>query len=113
MPQRRRGWALCGPRAKCYDSCANMDRPQWFDWLTVAAIVLGPFLALFAQRALDRIREKQNQRLLLYVTLMATRATFLAPEHVRALNSIDVVFDRKRDGYIKEAWQKVLGHVAT
>ena len=30
------------------------------DWLTIAAIILGPILALFAQRALDTLRETQK-----------------------------------------------------
>jgi hypothetical protein len=90
-----------------------MSKPSWFDWLTVAAIVLGPILALLAQRALDSLREKRRQRLAVYFTLMGTRANYLAPEHVRALNSIDVVFAKKRDKRIRDAWQRVLEHVAT
>jgi hypothetical protein len=67
--------------------------PTWFEWLTVAAIVLGPILALFAQRVLDRLREQQKQRVNLFMTLMSTRAAFLSPVHVQALNSIVVVFN--------------------
>jgi hypothetical protein len=39
---------------------ADMTRPPtWFEWLTVAAIILGPVLALWVQRVLDRIRERR------------------------------------------------------
>lgn len=83
-------------------------------WLTVAAIVLGPVLALFTQRVLDRIREKKKQKLQIYLALMSTRAQPLAPAHVQALNAIDVVFNRRRrDRAIRAAWEKWLAHVMT
>src|ERR1700722_12985746 len=85
--------------------------PGWFDWITVAAIVLGPILALLTQRGLDHIREKKHRRLLLYMTLMSTRATGVAPDHVNALNSIDVVFSDKNDQEVRDAWHKVLAHL--
>jgi hypothetical protein len=91
----------------------KMPQPTWFEWLTVAAIVLGPVFALFAQRALDSIREKRRRRADVYLTLMATRATPVAQEHLKALNSIDIVFSGRRDRKVREAWHKVLEHVVT
>jgi hypothetical protein len=64
-----------------------VGKPTWFDWIAVAAIVVGPILALLTQRILDGLREKRRQRIGLYLTLMGTRAAFLAPEHIRALPS--------------------------
>jgi hypothetical protein len=87
--------------------------PTWFEWLTVAAIVLGPVLALFAQRTLDWLRERRSQRVQLFRTLMSTRASILAPAHVQALNSIDVVFSRRRDSAIRDAWRALLDHMVT
>ena len=87
--------------------------PTWFDWITVAGIILGPIFALFAQRALDWMREKKKQRLAIYFTLMSTRATPLHPDHVRALNSIDTVFSRRSDQDVRAAWTKLLAHVGT
>jgi hypothetical protein len=88
--------------------------PTWFEWLTVAAIISGPILALWVQRALDRLREKKNQRLRLFFGLMTTRATPLAPAHINALNSIDVVFHRAwRDRKVRQAWAKALEHINT
>jgi hypothetical protein len=92
-------------------SSAPMSSPTWFEWITVAAIVLGPVLALFSQRVLDRLREKKERRVQLFLTLMRTRATPLAPDHVNALNSIDVVFDSDPDQKIREAWRKLLNHI--
>lgn len=91
---------------------ANMPKSAWFDWLTVFAIVLGPVLALMAQRVLDRLRENKKRRVGLYLALMATRGQPLAPTHVQALNSIDTVFNRRSDRAIRAAWQKWLAHVA-
>ena len=87
--------------------------PTWFEWLTVVAIVLGPVLALSAQRVLDWSREKRQQRLRLFLTLMSTRASHVAPAHVQALNSIDVIFNKKTRKHqaIRDAWRTVLRHM--
>jgi hypothetical protein len=87
--------------------------PHWFEWLTVVAILLGPVLALAAQRVLDRMREKRQNRLRLFMALMSTRAAQLSPAHVQALNSIDVVFntESKEDRDIRAAWRNVLQHM--
>jgi hypothetical protein len=90
-----------------------MAKPTWFECITLAAILLGPVLALSAQRLLDRLRENKERRVQLFVTLMRTRATPLAPDHINALNSIDVVFDGRRDRKIRDAWSKLLGHITT
>jgi hypothetical protein len=86
--------------------------PSWFDWITVTAIVIGPVLALFSQRALDWLREKKSRRVQLYQTVMSFRApaVWLHPDSLRALNSIDVVFDGKSDKPIRDAWATVIAH---
>jgi hypothetical protein len=89
--------------------------PSWFDWITVTAIVVGPVFALFAQRALDRFREKKNRRVQLYLTAMSLRATatWLNFDSLKALNSIDTVFARRKDKPIRDAWAKVIAHAYT
>jgi hypothetical protein len=101
-----------------YNSRRVIPKPSWFDWLTVAAIILGPVLALLSQRVLDRIRLRKDQRLRLYFALMASRALQLSPNHVQALNSIDTVFSRssKKDRTIREkyrAWLEQMGKDST
>jgi hypothetical protein len=82
--------------------------------LTIVAIIAGPILALGAQRVLDRIREKKKRRVDVFLTLMSTRASQLAPAHIQALNSIDVIFKRRwRDRSIRDAWHKVLEQVSS
>jgi hypothetical protein len=87
--------------------------PSWSDWITVGAIVLGPILALFAQRLLDWMREKRSVRLNLYLTVMSYRAIWIHLDSLKALNSIDAVFDRKKDQPIREAWGAVIAHAST
>ena len=87
--------------------------PVWFDWITVAAIVLGPVFALFAQRALDLLREKKKRRVALYETAMAYRGMWLHPDSIRALNSIDAIFDRPSDSKVRNAWVAVLDQART
>ncbi len=82
------------------------------DWLTIAAIILGPILALLAQRVLDSLRETRKRRVGLFFTLLTTRMSPLAPNHVQALNSIDVIFTRAVDRPIREAWAKVRGQMS-
>jgi hypothetical protein len=87
--------------------------PSWFDWITVAAILLGPVLALFAQRLLDWMREKKQRRVQLYVTAMSLRGTWLHSDSVRALNSIDTIFDKRGDKPVRDAWERVIKHANT
>jgi len=62
---------------------------------------------------LDWLRERRSQRVQLFLTLMSTQASILAPAHVQALNSIDVVFSRRRDAAIRDAWRALLDHMVT
>jgi hypothetical protein len=88
--------------------------PSWFDWLTVVAIFCGPIAALLAQRGLDRFREKKNRRFQLYTTLMSLRSDPLNPDHVKALNSLDAIFDgRGKDARVRDAWGRMLAHLGT
>jgi hypothetical protein len=87
--------------------------PSWFDWITVAAILIGPVFALFAQRLLDWMREKKQRKVQVYVTAMSMRGTWLNPESLRALNSIDTIFVKKIDRPVREAWANVIAHVNT
>jgi len=89
--------------------------PTWFDWITVLAILAGPVLALSAQRHLDQKREKKNRRTTIYLTLMSLRATPLHPDHVKALNSLDTVFDGRdaKHQKVRKAWETALTHINT
>lgn len=73
-----------------------MDQLRTVDWLTLAAIVLGPIFAVQVQQFLDRRRELKSRRLGVFHTLMATRAARVSQQHVEALNMIDIEFSGRR-----------------
>jgi len=62
------------------------------EWLIVVATLAGPVLAVQAQKWVERARENRERRSRLFYTLMGTRAARVSPEHVRALNMIDLEF---------------------
>jgi len=53
--------------------------------LIVCATVVGPILAVQAQKAVERARERRGRKAWLFHSLMATRAARVSPEHVQAL----------------------------
>ncbi len=61
-------------------------------WLVVLATIAGPVVAVQAQKFIERAREKREGRRRLFYALMGTRAARVAPDHVRALNMIDLEF---------------------
>jgi len=80
--------------------------------LMILAVLTAPFAAVFAQRKIDLIREKRNQKLWIFRTLMATRGNKISLEHVQALNSIELFFDNsKTDKDIVEKWNEYLDHL--
>src|ERR671922_1320544 len=65
------------------------------EWLTLAAIVVAPLVALQVSQRLERQRAKRDRRLIIFRALMANRSSALAPDHVQALNMIDIEFAGK------------------
>lgn len=82
--------------------------------LTILAIFLGPIIAVRLTRYLDNKKEERERRLIVFKTLMATRASGLSPQHVEALNRIDLEFDSNKPGdlAVKEAWKAYLDLLA-
>lgn len=81
--------------------------------LTVIAILLGPILAVQAQKWVEVAREKRNRRLLLFKRLMATRGAQVSPAHVEALNMIDLEFSGRgeKDKVVRDRWKQYLDHL--
>ncbi len=71
---------------------ATITHPTWFEWITFLAILLGPIFALFAQRILDKLRDKRKAKENVFFSIMQHRAQWYHVERIQALNSIDVVF---------------------
>jgi hypothetical protein len=83
-------------------------------WLTIAAILLGPILALYAQRLLDSFREKRRRQRWVFRELMITRYTRLSPRYVEALNAVPIEFGgRGGEKHVVEKWKECLDHLGT
>ena len=80
------------------------------DWLMIAAVLLGPIVAVQVTRYLDNKKEVRERKLWIFKTLMATRASTLSPHHVEALNRIDLEFDsrNKKEKEVIDAWKAYL-----
>jgi hypothetical protein len=58
----------------------------------VFATFAGPILAVLATRYLDDHKAKRQRQRAIFDTLMLTRRAAISPEHVRALNQIELEF---------------------
>ncbi len=74
----------------------NEQTIRVFDIISLVAIILGPILAVFVTRLVDRKREKRARRLEIFKTLMRTRGARLNPEHVGALNLIEIEYYKEK-----------------
>jgi Family of unknown function (DUF6680) len=83
------------------------------EWITIAAIILGPVLAVQAQKWIEAARFNQNQRLFIFKRLMATRGTPISPIHVEALNLIDLEFAgrSKKHKQVRTRWKEYLDNL--
>lgn len=99
----------------------SMFNLEFKDLAVVVATLVGPILAVQAQKAVEAIRERRRRKTYLFEQLMATRASRVSPEHVRALNMIDLVFygDRvlglsrrtSKEQRVLDAWKEYLDHL--
>jgi hypothetical protein len=85
-------------------------------WLTLIATVLAtvvsPLIAVQVSIALGRRKEQRDRQLQLFRTLMLTRDALLSPEHVRALNTIEIDFHGdKRAKSVLDAWHAYYQHL--
>jgi len=81
------------------------------DGIMIIAVLLAPLLALQAQRLLDSRRDAKGRKLWIFRTLMGTRGAKLAPDHVQALNLIDLEFTENKHEPIREKWKVYLDHL--
>lgn len=81
--------------------------------LTIVALLAGPIAAVQIQKHLDLIREERGRKIWIFKTLMATRAAVLTPEHVQALNMIDLEFRGEEYRNVTGAWKTYLDHLSS
>ena len=79
-------------------------------WLVIAAVILGPIVAIQVQQYCERRRQERARKLWLFRELMATRTMRVSGRHVEALNCIDLEFerDKKSDAKVLDAWKMYL-----
>ena|SRR5215469_870885 len=73
------------------------------EWITIAAIILGPIFAVVTQLWWQHYKQQRDQKLWVFSTLMGLRGVMLNPDFVKALNFIDVVF--YENGRIRAKWK--------
>lgn len=88
---------------------------------TIIATLLGPILAVQAQKYVELSRARHGHKTWVFQTLMATRGAVISPDHVRALNMIDVVFYGKKvlgferrtrtETVVLDCWHEYLDHL--
>lgn len=79
--------------------------------LTLVAVFLGPISAVFVTRWIDGLREDKQRRMEVFKTLMRTRRTPIYPEHVGALNLIEIEF--AKENLVIKAWKSLFEHLGT
>lgn len=84
------------------------------DVAIVFATLLGPILAVQAQKWLEKSRAINDRRNQIFRVLMATRAAMLSPGFVEALNAVPVEFygARGKLKQINDKWKEFLDHHA-
>jgi len=83
------------------------------DELLILAVLLAPLIAIQVQRWIDHYRKDRERKLSVFKTLMATRASAVSPEHVQALNMIDLEFEGKKYKQVRLAWKTYLDHLGS
>ena len=78
------------------------------------ATIVGPILAVQAQKWIERATERRRSRRAIFHALMSNRATRMNDDFVRALNLIDLEFSALRffgskDRAVIHAWRSLFG----
>lgn len=83
---------------------ADVEALRLSDWVIAGCTLLGPVLAVQAQKWVEGFREQRARRLTIFRRLMATRAQNLNPAHVEALNAVPIDF--YKDKKVMDAWEE-------
>ena len=89
------------------------------DGLIILATILGPVLAVQAQKWVERARRTGDMRTWIFTTLMNTRSTRMSNAHIEALNSITIAFNdggrrwrSKKCETVLNKWREYLTHLS-
>jgi hypothetical protein len=83
------------------------------DVLMIMAVILGPILAVQVQKVIEKWRSGRERKIHIFKVLMATRGRPVSPNHVEALNLIDIEFsgNNKKEKSVRDAWKIYLNHL--
>jgi hypothetical protein len=84
------------------------------DWTSIAivfATLAGPILAVWAADIRTARRRIHDRKENVFFSLVSTRGARMQPEHVAALNRIELVFPRLSHPHIVDAWELYLKHL--
>jgi hypothetical protein len=81
------------------------------EWLTLMAIVLGPLFGIWLARHMQDRASYRERRMDIFRTLMRTRRTPVWPDHVGALNLVEIEFAGERN--VIDAWRELFKHLGT
>lgn len=79
--------------------------------ISAIAVIVSPMIALSMSRTIERRREESDRRYQVFRTLMKTRAIRLEPDHVSALNLVDLEF--YNDEKVRGAFQSYIQHLGS
>ncbi len=91
--------------------------------IMTAAVIIGPILAVRAQKVVESLSEQRERRMRIFRTLMSTRAERVNREHVQSLNMIDIEFygrvlpvigtkyQTKKEQAVTHAWKMYNSHL--
>ncbi len=90
-----------------------METSWGWNLAIVFSTLVGPILAVQAQKWLDARRDLQRRQLFVFHALMRNRASPLAPDFVNALNSVPLEFHGapKPLVAIRSAWRQYMEHM--
>lgn len=86
------------------------DLEQTIAIVTIIALILGPVIAVIISKISDANRSKRGRRLDIFRTLMRTRRTPIHPDHVGALNLVEIEFQGEAETI--SAWKVLITHFA-
>jgi hypothetical protein len=90
-----------------------METSWGWNLAIVFSTLIGPILAVQAQKWLDARRDLERRRLAVFHALMRNRASPLTPEFVNALNSVPLEFHGKTRSLadVRSAWRQYMEHM--
>jgi hypothetical protein len=87
----------------------NFNQPIF--WVNLVAILVGPILAVIVARLLEAEKLRRDRRAAVFTTLMRTRRTPMVPDHVGALNMVEIEFASDSD--VIDRWRELFKHFGT